>query len=196
MPRIDVTDFVPRWCPIGGLGRRSWASLGAPVLLGLALITQPAAAESWSGTLSGGGQVLIDPRTNRPTVTIDGEETQLWDGVHRLDDGRELTVESGRVVPNQEILESRRPLPPSTPLPEAAGGAPILGRSPCEVLVGQVCGADGACAAAEACGPARQLLEMEREEQREAGTPGRTTYTSEKCLEAQRDDFFAPCPHR
>ncbi len=151
------------------------------------------AAEPWTGSLQGGGEVRVDPRTNRPTVTLDGEQTQLWDGVHKLEDGRELRVESGRVVPNQEILESRRLTAP----PSEAGGEPvgerIIGHSPCEELVRKVCGADRACAEARACEPARQLLRMERQEQRDAGTPGRTTFTSGKCREAERDDFFAPC---
>jgi len=173
--------------------RSPWSFVWAPAVFALAL-AQAAAADDWSGNLRGGGEVHVDPWTNRPTVTVDGKETQLWDGVHKLDDGRELTVESGRVVPNEEILESRRPSPPPEPAPEKVGGEPIIGRSPCENLVRQVCGADGACTESQACRPAHQLLDMEREEQRSAGTPGRTTYTSEKCLEAQRDDFFARCP--
>jgi len=150
------------------------------------------AADPWSTTLQGGGNVRVDPSTNRPTVVIEGEEVQLWDGVHRLQDGRELTVESGRVVPNQEILQASEPRS-ETKLPEEGSGRLIVGESPCEKLVAKVCGPNGACADAATCDPAHQLLAMERDEQRSAGTPGRTTFTSGKCTEALGDAFFKRC---
>jgi hypothetical protein len=150
------------------------------------------AADPWTARLEQGGEVRVDPSTNRPTVVIGGDEVQLWDGVHRLQDGRELTVESGRVVPNREILQAREPWPEPA-LPGKGAGRPIVGVSPCERLVARVCGADGSCSDSTACGPARQLLAMEREEQQKAGTPDRTTFTSAKCVEALRDAFFTPC---
>lgn len=151
------------------------------------------AADPWTGELRGGGEVRVDPNTNRPTVIIDGEKTQLWDGVHRLEDGRELTVESGRVVPNKEILRTREPWPePASPAAEGEG-KPIVGTSPCNQLVQKVCGPDASCADSAACGPARQLLDMEREEQRRLGTPQRQVSTTAKCIEALNDDFFSPC---
>lgn len=150
------------------------------------------AADPWTARLEQGGEVRVDPSTNRPTVVIGGEEVQLWDGIHRLQDGRELTVESGRVVPNREILRARKPWPEPA-VPEEGTGRPIVGESPCGRLVARVCGADGSCSDATACGPARQLLAMEREEQQEAGTPDRTTFTSGKCVDALGDAFFKPC---
>jgi len=149
------------------------------------------AAEPWRGELQGGGEVYVDPQTRRPTVRKDGQETQLWDGVHQLEGGRELRVQSGTVVPNKEILERGEPwLEPALP-PEP--GPPVDGHSPCERLVRKVCGPGGACAEAAACDPARQLQDMEREEQRRLGTPERQTFTSGKCIEALRDDFFVAC---
>jgi hypothetical protein len=149
-------------------------------------------ADPWTARLEQGGEVRVDPSTNRPTAVVGGEEVQLWDGVHRLQDGRELTVESGRVVPNREILRAREPWPEPA-VPEQGTGRPIVGESPCERLVARVCGADGSCGDAADCGPARQLLAMERAEQQKAGTPGRTTFTSGKCVEALGDAFFTPC---
>ncbi len=154
------------------------------------------AADPWTAELQGGGQVQVDPRTNRPTLRIEGERVQLPDGIHRLQDGRELTVRSGRVVPNEEILGERDrgefSRPP--PAPTAVGRALILGSSPCEELVRKVCGPDEACAGTTACDAARQLMNMERDEQQRAGTPGRATLTSGKCTEAKADDFFPRCP--
>lgn len=135
--------------------------------------------------------VEVKSETNRPTVRRGGAETQLWDGVHRLEDERELRVESGRVIPNEEILDARDPYASA---PEAeAQSTPAEQPSPCERLVTRVCGADGACDTSEVCRPARQLLVMEREEQRAAGQPGSWTFTSSKCQEALADDFFSPC---
>lgn len=151
------------------------------------------AADPWTARLQQGGEVRVDPSTNRPTIVIEGRELQLWDGVHRLQDGRELTVESGRVVPNPEILQAREPWPePAVPVKGA--GRVIVGESPCERLVAGVCGPNGSCSGSAACDPARQLLEMEREEQQRAGTPKLTTFTSGKCVEALGDAFFTPCP--
>lgn len=165
-----------------------------PILAGLLATSTaaPAADEPWTAELQGGGTVRVDPATNRPTVTIEGRETQLWNGVHQLEDGRQLTVESGRVVPNQQILQAREPWPEPA-MPEQGRGQLYQGPSPCQQLVDKVCGADGACAGSNACGPARQLRDMEREAQQRAGTPRRTTFTSDKCTEALADDFFAPC---
>jgi hypothetical protein len=168
----------------------------APLCLIVLLATGPTSgAESWTATLEGGEQVRVDPNTNRATVTTDGQEVQLWNGVHKLQNGQELTVESGRVVPNQQILQTREPWPRPA-LPATGGGEPIVDRSPCEKLVRKACGADDACADSRACGPARQLLDMEHEEQRQAGTPKRTTFTSGKCDEALGDAFFARCTPR
>lgn len=187
MPTILAMGRVVARRILTSVAPRSWQAVSAAVTLALVGAPTAAIAQQWSDTLQGGGQVRVDPWTNRPTVTVDGQETQLWDGIHKLGNGRELTVKSGRVVPNEEILESRRPTP------EMSGDEPTFGRSACEALVQQVCGADAACDQAEACGPARQLREMERDEQRLAGIPGGRTYTSDRCIDAQRNDFFAPC---
>jgi hypothetical protein len=153
-------------------------------------------AAEWSAPLEGGGEVAVDPRTNRATVRKDGVETQLWDGVHRLEDGSVITVESGQVVPNEDILRARvKPeLPERADQPGAATwiGAPIVGASPCEALVNRVCGENDLCAGQTGCSAARQLLDMERQERTASGTPNRMTYSSGQCQEADRDRSFFP----
>jgi hypothetical protein len=169
-----------------------------PAVLSLCLpLATAQGADPWTARLEGGGTVRVDPQTNRPVLIEKGIETQLWDGVHRLEDGSELTVRAGRVIPNEEILRSREP---TAEAPEAGGpqaGAPLEGPSPCERLVRRVCGEQGQCRDARGCDPARQLLDMERQEQAAAGEPRRETFTSGKCREALGDlDFFAPCSAR
>lgn len=176
------------------------------VLLGLlaagllcAALTPPGVlAGQWSGKLKGGGQVMVDPRTNRIMVERNGVQTQLWDGVHRLQDGSSITVHSGQVVPNTEILRARQqrdvPEEGEGTAAEMWIGAPIVGYSPCEKLVRRVCGEDGECADQPGCPPSRQLLQMEQQERAAEPTPNRMTYASGQCQEADRDrTFFATC---
>lgn len=162
--------------------------------------------EPWRGTLQNGAEVWVDPRTNRPITKGPGYQTQLWDGVYRLNDGTELHVRGGRVVPTAEMLERREATPTPPPEPEArrstetniappgATASPKTGgSSPCQVLVDQACGPDNACAGATKCSAARQLVAMAAEQRaRQAGLKTMTG-TELKCREALRDRFFAPC---
>ena len=154
------------------------------------------AQAQWSSQLESGGQVSVDPETNRATITRDGVTTQAWDGVHQLEDGTTLIIRSGQAVPTQGILRARQQ--PPAPVTDPAGawvGTPIVGLSPCEQLVQRVCGVNQRCQQAPACAPARQLLSMEREE-RESGSQDNMTYSSGQCMEAIRDkDFFSECRH-
>lgn len=155
-------------------------------------------AEPWTGTYRSGGEVRVDPRTNRATIKRDGVESQLWDGVHRLDDGSTITTHAGQVVPNRDILDSRhQPVPPEVikRLPAHIWmGPPIIGRSPCEKLVTRVCGSDLACAEDEACSMSRQLLNFENRERAASRMHNFMTRASGDCLEAQIDDtYFATC---
>jgi hypothetical protein len=173
---------------------------GVAWLLVLALACAPVSlqAAEWSSTLKGGGKVSVDPRTNRITVQKNGVQTQLWDGVHRLEDGSSITVRSGQVVPNQEILRARRqpdmPEEAEGPGAEVWIGAPIVGDSPCEKLARRVCGENRQCAEKEGCTLAGQLLQMEQQERAAEATPNRMTYSSGQCQEADRDrHLFASC---
>ncbi len=173
-----------------------WLLLAAAALLAVSWGVAPAA--EWSNRLKGGGQVKVDPRTNRITVQRNGVETQLWDGVHRLEDGSSITVRSGQVVPNPEILRSRTQpdMPEDTEGPGAEMwiGAPIVGHSPCEKLVRRVCGESQECGQQEGCGVALQLLQMEQQERAAEATSNRMTYSSGQCQEADRDrQFFPSC---
>jgi hypothetical protein len=84
--------------------------------------------DAWTAELVDGRTVRIDPRSNRPTVQIDGEQVQLWDGIHRLSDGGELTVIEGRVVPDRAMARERGMLPPPPSRPPARGPAARAGR--------------------------------------------------------------------
>jgi hypothetical protein len=179
---------------VGCVARRSLcAALFAILLLG----TLPAVthASGWTGALKGGGQVKVDPITNRATVTRDGVQSQLWDGVHRLQDGSYIIVNSGQVIPNKEILDARRQ--PQEAEIEGWEGSLIKGYSPCERLVHRVCGFTLACIGQPACDPALQLLEMENEERAAGPNPNLMTYTSDQCRQADTDSgFFTSCPQR
>lgn len=164
----------------------------------IVLQVQGALAEPWVGYRRGGGEVSVDPRTNRAMIQRGGVESQLWDGVHVLDDGSTITVRSGQVVPNREILDSRREpdMPEVIRRPHADmwTGPPITGRSPCELLVERVCGSGSACAESEACSMSRQLLDFENEERAASRMHNRMTRASGECLEVELDRvYFMTC---
>ena len=158
----------------------------------LAAFILPALAADWSSTLQDGSTVTVDPYTNRATVYRDGVATPLWNGVHRMQDGSSLIVNHGLAVPTENIIESRRLPPPET---EEWEGLNIVGYSPCEKLVRQVCGQQEQCASVEACDPARQLLAMEQQERNDSSNRNLMTYTSGQCLNAMKDrEYFGMCP--
>ena len=162
-----------------------------PLLLSVMLPIAVTAAD-WTAQLKGGGTVSVDPNTNRATVTQGGVTSQIWDGAHRLQDGTILITNRGVAIPNESILESRQIKPPET---EEWEGVRIVGTSPCERLVRRVCGDEDQCTDAEACGPSRQLLDMESDERNASKNRGLMTYTSGQCLKALKArGFFANCP--
>lgn len=166
---------------------------GNPLLAaGLAAVfLMPVQAAEWSSTLEDGSTVTVDPDTNRATVTRDGVTTPLWSGVHRTQDGSALIVNRGIAVPTESIIESRRLPPPET---EDWEDVNIIGYSPCEQLVRQVCGPQDQCEDVEACDPAHQLLEMELQERNESSNRNLMTYTSGQCLNAMKDrEYFSVC---
>jgi hypothetical protein len=152
-------------------------------------------AAGWSAPLVGGGEVRVDPRTNRATILRGGVETQLWDGAHRLRDGSTLIIRSGQAVPNTAILQSRRtPEQAERPRAEQWIGVPIVGYSPCERLARRVCGLSEECASAKACDLVRQLLKMEQQERKTNDNPNYMTHASGQCQEADQDKaFFVSC---
>lgn len=151
-----------------------------------------AQAGDWRSRTLRGNEVVVDPNTNRATVTIDGVTRPLWEGTHRMQDGSALIIHPGGIaVPNKPMLQSRR-LPP--PKPAEWEGLRIVGYSPCEKLVRSVCGKGEQCSDAQACDPARQLLVMEQEERAHSNNRNLMTYTSGQCLKASKDrEFFTAC---
>lgn len=151
-------------------------------------IAWSAYGSEWTTRLQGGGEVRVDPTTNRATIVKHGVEKPLWDGVHRREDGSTLIIRSGVVVPNVEILEARDQPSESWPVRR------IVGYSPCERLRTEVCGKANECANRPGCAAAGQLLEMEEHERQVSGNSNFTTYTSNQCQRAQGDrEFFAIC---
>ncbi len=162
--------------------------------------------EPWRGTLQSGAEVWVDPRTNRPMTQGPGYQTQLWDGIYRLNDSTELHVREGRVVPTTEMLERRQATPMPPPPDEQApregdiaqpgqpGETALGGDSrPCQVLVKQACGRDNACADTTKCSAAHQLVDMAAEQRAQQARPNALTGTGRKCRDALGDSFFAPC---
>ena len=166
--------------------------ISSGLLLAFAEATQ---AAQWSAPLKSGGTVTVDPETNRATVRRNGVETQLWDGIHQLEDGSALTIRSGTAVPNKAILRARQL--PSKPQPAEAiqwSGTPIVGYSPCERLVRRVCGVNQVCSRAKACDPAQQLLSVEQSEREANDSPNYMTPASGQCKQADQDRaYFVTC---
>lgn len=161
---------------------RGWLCL----LLLLAIATE-GFAEPWQGRLQGGAEVTVDPNTRRAMGTIKGSQRQLWDGVHRLEDGSTVTVRDGIAVPTTPMVERWG----SEPRPE-----PVFEYRHCEQLVRKTCGFDGACNGSEACLRARALLGDETAEQRRidqglADDP--QTATDARCLQGLSDPSFPAC---
>jgi len=156
------------------------------LLAGTAFAQGPA----WQGHLKDGSLIQVDPTTWRPTVTTpQGATSQLWDGVHRLEDGSTVTVRSGVIVPTRQMLEP--PLP--VPLPAEVETAP-----PCLVLQRKTCGLHDECKDQESCSHATQLVKIERDEQLEARASSPTSYrgleSTRQCEQALADEeFFKAC---
>ena len=175
------------------------------------LASQSAAAgEPWRAPLAGGGQVQLDPRTHQPIFSRDGRQTQLWDGVHRLEDGSVILVQEGRVVPRRDMLnppavtkEAEGTATPDSSVTSPATSiapanslqaGPLAGTPPCEQLVQKVCGQVIACWEKPACTLARQLRSLDHDEMLAGFNPAQGTQTGKQCLEALSNGIFAPCP--
>jgi hypothetical protein len=168
------------------------SDLALVLLVVLATIAPCALGQSWSSRLQDGSRIEVDPRTNRAMVySPSGVVTPLWDGVHRLEDGSSITVRSGIMVPNREVLELRQGVP------AGPGPAFVAGHSsPCVILVRKVCGLHEECAGHPACSYAKQLRGIELDEQREgpASSSGGVLETPTQCADALKDEeFFVPC---
>lgn len=83
---------------------------------------------------------------------------------------------------------------PEFPACESLAG--LAGDSRCRELVVRVCGAENACADAQACDAARQLQAMETQERLTNADPSALSMTGGQCLEAMRNAYFKPCGQR
>lgn len=169
------------------LHRHLTLSLSLVALVGSA----PVFADTWSGELSRGGQIEVDPATNKPWIsTPEGAHVPLWDGVHRLQDGSTVTVREGVMVPNEEVLRLRDDYRPEKAFVGEAGSA-------CDKLVRKVCGFENECSDAQGCAHAKQLQQFADEEMQERTRPGfasRFVEVPGQCREAlQNAEYFKPC---
>ena len=143
-------------------------------------------SEGWTGGMEDGSVVRIDPDSNQATRYSGEGAIQLWDGVHRMQDGSTVTVKDG-VVTSRSAGDQRTPQ--FAPAPTDPGLTP----SACVALVVKVCGFNGECRDDPACSPARQLMELEKSEawQSKGAGPNQTTA---QCLNAMENEaFFSPC---
>ncbi len=152
----------------------------------LILPCQGVLAQAWTGTLERGGVVRIDPNTDKATVYTENGATQLWDGTHRLQDGSVIIVQDGVVTSGGGNLQTVLP-------PVATGPVEPKTSSACVELVIKVCGFNGECSEDQACSPARQLMQLEKEEAWQTRSEG-PNKTSIQCREAlQNDAYFSRC---
>ncbi len=168
------------------------------LLLSVLLLPVQTLAQHWTGSLDSGDVVRIDPNTNRATVYSNDGAAQLWDGTHELQDGSVIIIEDGVVTsgggqPSVTWETPATPLP-ATPMAENTED-PISARpsSPCVDLAIKVCGFNGECAENPVCSPARQLIQLERDEawQRRGTGPNQTTAECRKGLDD--DKLFPRC---
>jgi len=160
-------------------------------LLTLALLlTLPLAslAQTWTGSLQGGGLVTVDPNTNKATLFTDKGSTQMWDGAHRLQDGSVIIIDNGIVTSGAGSHQT-----PITPPVAMEPGDSAPSSSVCVELVIKVCGFNGECSDQPACSPARQLMQLERDEAWQSRSQG-PNKTSVQCREAlQNEGYFIHC---
>jgi hypothetical protein len=77
--------------------------------------------------------------------------------------------------------------------PACVASVPTATETACKKLVVTVCGSAGQCNSAPACGPARQLLQMENGERLQSADPAAVTPTGAQCEKALDNAFFKPC---
>lgn len=146
-------------------------------------IDLPAHADAWQGNLKSGGTVRVDPQTRKPTLYYDASSTQLWNGVHKMEDGSVIIVRDGVVVPNEPMYRTwSRQLATETKDQIDA----------CEKLVRKACGFHNECSNRHACELARQLQRLQEEES--SATDGSVSDTVRECHSGLFNlNIFPPC---
>ena len=161
---------------------------GTTLLLMALFCATQSLAQSWTKGMADGGEVSIDPRTNKATVFTGKGSTQLWDGTHQLNDGSVIIVRDGIVTSGagSAVPFVTEPINGEEPTDTPASSA-------CVELVIKVCGFSGECRSDAACSPARQLMQLEKDEawQTQSKAPNQTSL---QCREAlANEDFFTRC---
>ncbi|MCG6859698.1 MAG: hypothetical protein LJE70_00175 [Chromatiaceae bacterium] len=129
----------------------------------------------------------VDPGSRRAMRYFNGGVAPLWNGTHRLDDGSVVIVRDGQAVPTESMMNSWIGEP---------GSEPSMRERFCDQLVRKVCGFDNECSRTQPCVLARQLLSMEREQQRRAPVgvgPWPYTPSSSECQSALSNPAFPAC---
>jgi len=161
--------------------------LNVIVLLAFIFISGPSRGESWTGTLNDGSVLKVDPGSRRPMRYYDGGVAPLWNGTHRLENGSVVIVRDGQVVPTESMMNTWTGEP---------GSEPEMQAHFCDQLVRKACGFENECATAKPCALARQLLRLERSEQRNA-PPGAGSWpqtpSGGECQAARSSSAFPPC---
>lgn len=143
-------------------------------LFGIALLTSGHAALAATAALSDGSIVdWSSPGSRVWLLSGDGSRTPLWNGVHTLRDGGQLTIRNG-------VLATR---------PWSEQGV-LPSEGICQQLVNRVCGNDGRCSDSTACELARQMEAM----QRQYGDDQQAAGSETQCQVALRDrQYFKAC---
>jgi len=146
-----------------------------------------ARADSWTGTLQDGSVLKVDPDSHRAIRYYQGGAVPLWDGAHRLEDGSVVIIRNGQAVPTELMMNSW--------VGESDSESGTRSRY-CDQLVRKVCGFQDECRQGQPCILARQLLSMERKQQRRApisaGSWPRIP-SSDECRDALSNPAFPAC---
>lgn len=151
------------------------AKLEYTLPIAVLLLAMGTAVTATTAQLADGSVVdMGSPGSKVYIIDPDGNRHPLWNGVHQLNNGAQLTIRNGVMVTE----------------PWSPGGQ-MARTGRCQTLVDKVCGTHGQCSEATACDLARQLVDMEAREE-----PGvrQGSSVGAQCDTALRDeDYFKPC---
>ena len=154
--------------------RRHCMKNAVRILIGVSLLVASQGAMAVTAVLSDGA--IVDwsaPGSRVWLLSDDGGRSPLWNGVHSLRDGGQLSIRNDVLVTG----------------PWSGQGA-LPQHGPCQQLLERVCGNDGRCSDTTACELARQMETMQRQSATDANPPG----VPSQCEMALRDPaFFKLC---
>ncbi|MEJ1342523.1 MAG: hypothetical protein RPU14_10730 [Candidatus Sedimenticola sp. (ex Thyasira tokunagai)] len=165
-----------------------WININPIKFALLVILITPALAQGGTTGLNDGSSVTVDPTTGKAVRHTDGGSTPLWDGTHRLKDGSVVIIRDGIAISGADTKQTETM--PANETTEKVETSPSMAVSPCMKLMVKVCGFNGACSQSPACSPARQLVQLEREDAWR-GSPGESFGQCTNAL--KQEDFFTPC---